>query len=598
LAISFQFNCSMDTSVVPVVSYDPCGPVGPQPCGGGTWSTTLLPDDTFTVCNDLPVDQTTGDGRAVLSISSARSLAGESLSAWSGRFDIAIDPLLSVAISPNPVTDPLPPGALTISLKFSCSMDTSAVPAVSYDPCGPVGPQACGGGTWSTTLLPDDTFTVHNDLPVGQTTGVGRAVLSISSARSLEGVSMRDWSGGFDIAIDPLLVGISPNPVTSPLPPGALTISLKFSCSMDTSAVPAVSYDPCGPVGPQPCGGGTWSTTLLPDDTFTARNISAIDESTGDGMAVLSASGWRRLDGLEMREWSGCFLIHTVSSRTIHVDDTCGPPEEQDGSEDRPYGTIPQGFEASLPGDTVFVHAGEYDSPDRIVIPRGVHLAGERFDLVTLASTGIEALGGSSLSGFIITCHETAGDSFGVHVRGGAFTVRNNLIRDAGIGIWAGPDYTGILLHNNTIVRCGTGIFFEGQSDTHAANNIIVSNGIGLTVDGWYEWTWADYAALSNNCLWDNGSDHDGPDAPGTYITHDPLFVDPARDDFRLRVATDPHLLSPRGAVVDYLRSSPCLDAGTPDTDGDGVPDLAGYGGRAPDIGAFEYRPAAPKPDR
>jgi hypothetical protein len=41
---------------------------------------------------------------------------------------------------------------------------------------------------------------------------------------------------------------------------------------------------------------------------------------------------------------------------------------------------------------------------------------------------------------------------------------------------------------------------------------------------------------------------------------------------------------------IDYERSSPGLDAGTRDTDGDGIIDIYNYEFLAPDMGAFEYK--------
>jgi len=54
-------------------------------------------------------------------------------------------------------------------------------------------------------------------------------------------------------------------------------------------------------------------------------------------------------------------------------------------------------------------------------------------------------------------------------------------------------------------------------------------------------------------------------------IDFDPLFSDPANDDFTL------------------LEDSPCIDAGTADPDGDGYPEITDYFGSAPDMGAFEF---------
>jgi len=50
-----------------------------------------------------------------------------------------------------------------------------------------------------------------------------------------------------------------------------------------------------------------------------------------------------------------------------------------------------------------------------------------------------------------------------------------------------------------------------------------------------------------------------------------PLFTDPENGDYTLQ------------------EDSPCIDAGTADTDGDGYEDITDYCGSAPDMGAYEY---------
>ena len=56
-----------------------------------------------------------------------------------------------------------------------------------------------------------------------------------------------------------------------------------------------------------------------------------------------------------------------------------------------------------------------------------------------------------------------------------------------------------------------------------------------------------------------------------TNINADPLFTDPENGDYTLQTG------------------SPCIDAGTADTDGDGYDDITDYYGLAPDMGAFEF---------
>ena len=63
----------------------------------------------------------------------------------------------------------------------------------------------------------------------------------------------------------------------------------------------------------------------------------------------------------------------------------------------------------------------------------------------------------------------------------------------------------------------------------------------------------------------------------GNLIDVDPLFTDPQNEDFRLQ------------------QTSPCIDAGTSDIDGDGFDDDLFYTGSAPDMGALEWVITAPQ---
>jgi hypothetical protein len=76
LTITIVFSETMNTSVNPVVSYDPAGSTPAQPCTGGTWSTTTNTDDTYTVTNDNAIMADTGDGEAAISVTTAEDLAG------------------------------------------------------------------------------------------------------------------------------------------------------------------------------------------------------------------------------------------------------------------------------------------------------------------------------------------------------------------------------------------------------------------------------------------------------------------------------------------------------------------------------------------
>ena len=100
LSFSLLFNETMYTSVAPIVSYDPAGATtGAQSCTGGSWS-----GNTYTVTNDYAITTTTGDGAAAISVSGARDLAGNVMSADTDDTFTITTTVLEVSGITNPVT--------------------------------------------------------------------------------------------------------------------------------------------------------------------------------------------------------------------------------------------------------------------------------------------------------------------------------------------------------------------------------------------------------------------------------------------------------------------------------------------------------------
>jgi parallel beta-helix repeat protein len=170
----------------------------------------------------------------------------------------------------------------------------------------------------------------------------------------------------------------------------------------------------------------------------------------------------------------------------------------------------------------------------------------------------------------------TGSDAGGLVIWGpGLYTVTDNFVAhndDGGIMV-AEHAFDGVVAHNTVAFNIGSdgGIGLSYPVTPTVVNNILVSNTYGI-----YAHTNAS-GTLDYNDVWGNtAQDYELPGAlePGPHdIQADPLFVDPAGDDYHVRAG------------------SPCVDAGTgagvtADIDGDTRPMGAGY-----DIGADEVWP-------
>ena len=141
------------------------------------------------------------------------------------------------------------------------------------------------------------------------------------------------------------------------------------------------------------------------------------------------------------------------------------------------------------------------------------------------------------------------------------------------------PSGTSPRVANNTIVgnRCGISNYNPSFSALHLyKNNIIVGNDIGFEVQ---LGTLSTDSIWQNNLVYGNSTDYSGvPDQTGinANISADPLFLDPANNDFHL------------------CQGSPAIDAGSttglvlPATDFDGNPRVIDG---IVDIGAYEFDP-------
>jgi len=141
--------------------------------------------------------------------------------------------------------------------------------------------------------------------------------------------------------------------------------------------------------------------------------------------------------------------------------------------------------------------------------------------------------------------------------------ITGNSVGDYGGGMSltsSNPVLTNVTISGNTAYD-GGGIELYDNSDITLVNSIIWDN----SPQSIMMWNSNADAAITTYSDIEGGWDGEGN------IDANPLFTDANNGDFTLQVG------------------SPCIDAGTADTDGDGDEDITDYSGTAPDMGAFEY---------
>jgi len=117
---------------------------------------------------------------------------------------------------------------------------------------------------------------------------------------------------------------------------------------------------------------------------------------------------------------------------------------------------------------------------------------------------------------------------------------RNVITRNLFEGVVV-TDRAHAVLVSNTIAKNGGGIAFLGTSRSEVTGNIVGLNKVGFLVAP------TSQAVFSYNALYNGEGDYRAPGPPeraapelksASDLTVDPRFVDPARDDFRLRMDT------------------------------------------------------------
>jgi parallel beta-helix repeat protein len=311
----------------------------------------------------------------------------------------------------------------------------------------------------------------------------------------------------------------------------------------------------------------------------------------------------------------------------------------EDGSSEHPYNTIQEGIDAASASDLVLVAPGVYH--EHIVLKQGVVVRGAGAEVTIIDGGGsgkvVTGADNSLLEGFTIT----GGGGFpwgaGVFCSGSSPTIANNIITGNETAVVTVYSSSPVITHNSIIrnldgiyVNIGSspiitnnlvahhfgGLFIDHASSPIITNNTIVYNYSSFAILNYY---FAGSPKITNNiiayntvgvgvvylarpvvsyCLfWGNQLDYWGwgvnenvlmttdpendPIEWYNNIHADPMFVDPASDDFRLR-DTSP-------AIDSGSNQAPALPA--EDLDGNPrVVDGDGDGLAVVDIGAFEHQ--------
>lgn len=268
-------------------------------------------------------------------------------------------------------------------------------------------------------------------------------------------------------------------------------------------------------------------------------------------------------------------LSWPVAARNINI------PDE--------YPSIQAGIEAADPGDTVRVASGTYY--ERVALKSGVALlgAGSHSTILDGSEEGDVVIGAdrSVVSGFTI---RNSGPLYcAIRCQGTSPSICNNRIIRNGAGILCLEDAQPVI-EFNIVARCDDGSEYGtvGVHCDHSSpiirNNTISNNcarfgilcdsAFALITNNIISHNWGGIACFNGaapillyNDVWHNSTfgNYHGDCAPGDgSISRDPLFVNPAGDDYRL------------------LPGSPCIGAGDP-------ADRSPLRPRV-DIGALEYR--------
>ncbi len=158
-----------------------------------------------------------------------------------------------------------------------------------------------------------------------------------------------------------------------------------------------------------------------------------------------------------------------------------------------------------------------------------------------------------------------------------------------------------ILINNNYSEGHGAGIFISALSDINLNKSTIASNmvgegdtfGAGIYADGGTS-SLVNSIVYYNRIEGDYGINYNLNGYTGDELNEYTVSYSDIEGDENLipegegNISIAPEVNDFENGDYSLKSTSPCIDAGTADTDGDGYDDITDYNGLAPDMGAFE----------
>ncbi|MCK4357527.1 MAG: right-handed parallel beta-helix repeat-containing protein [Candidatus Cloacimonetes bacterium] len=166
-----------------------------------------------------------------------------------------------------------------------------------------------------------------------------------------------------------------------------------------------------------------------------------------------------------------------------------------------------------------------------------------------------------------------------------SLSISNNIIKNSEVGIYC---YSSSIISNNTIMDNDYGINIWPYYSSNIINNILYNNDCGI----YHEST---PLVLEYNIFWQNNTNSSGDGFPSYFEQIITVNTNGDSCDTYFNLFMDPIFVNPDSLDFHLLSTSPCIDAGTPDTTGLNLPqfDLDGnpriYNGII-DIGCYEWQ--------